>query len=363
MRRSLSLLLGLVLVCLFVASFVLAQEQQQPLLQEEVIVRWWLVPVYAVDKAGAPVLDLAPEDLEVYIKDVQVEQFSLIKKQFQKTEGKKPAAGPQALAPPQKKMVFLVFDAAFSSYNLMSRAKSIAAAVTAQSDKTAHYVLLSIEPFTGLKYITGPTRDLNEIAKSMKKYVAGKKGDYLFEANAMDKNEIQNVYPSGDPRNPNSGALTGLGRTQGGQRSYVYSGGSDLGRKLDRQDKRRRASSYTSALMTLDLVLGQFREYSKVIYLYSCGIPDDALLNRTEWISRAPTALSEPPEFTVFMSVDTVAYDTLTMIGRHLNKSGSILFLVNPSGTTVDETDSVSGEQSLRDPGHRERRPLFRGGQ
>ncbi len=185
----------------------LAAGQQQPKIHEEVTVRWWLVPVYAVDKAGAAVLDLAPEDLEVYIKGLRVEPFSLIKKQFEVTRSGKPGAAALAKAPAQKKMVFLVFDAAFSPYNLLANAKAIADTVIGQSDKAAQYVLLSIEPFAGLNHIAGPTRDLGVISKSMKKYIAGKKADYLFETNAMDKNEIQDPYPAGDPRN--QGATAG----------------------------------------------------------------------------------------------------------------------------------------------------------
>ncbi len=327
----------------------LAAAQEQPAIQEEVTVRWWLVPVYAVDKAGAPVLNLAPEDLEVYIKGLQVEPFSLIKKQFKVTEAGARAAAPQVPAPAQKKMVFLVFDAAFSPYVLLSRAKAIADTVIAQSDKTAQYILLGIEPLTGLKYIAGPTQDLKQIAKSMKKYISGKKSDYLLEANAMDTNEIQNVYPAGDARNPNStGRRPGLRGTTGGPRDYATSRQQDLNWRIGWRDKKRVASSYASALMTLDLVLGLFREYSKVVYLYSCGIPDDAFLNRAVQSVEPPVAMDEPPTFIFSLSSDTLAYDSLKMIGQHLNKSGAILFLVNPSGTRVAETDSVSGEQSLR---------------
>jgi hypothetical protein len=328
----------------------LVAAQQQPQIQEEVTVSWWLVPVYAVDKAGAPVLDLAPEDLGIYIKGFEVEQFSLIKKQFQITEAGKPAPAlpAQPSAPAQKKMAFLVFDAAFSPYKLLAKSKAIADTILAQSDKAAQYVLLSIEPFAGLNYIAGPTRDLKLITKKMDKYVVGKKSEYLFEANAMDKNEIQDPYPPGDARNPASAAgRGGLSGTRGGMRNYATRG-LDSASRNTWKDKKRVAASYTSSLMTLDLVLGVFKEYSKVIYLYSCGIPDDALLNRTEWVSRQPASLTEPPEFTVSLTADMVAYDTLTTIGRHLNTSGAILFVVNPSGTRIDESDSASGEQSLR---------------
>src|SRR5512143_4016767 len=91
---------------LCVAMCAVSAAQQQPQIHEEVTVRWWLVPVYAVDRAGAPVLNLAPEDLGIYIKGLKVEQFSLIKKRFQVTEPGKPAPAPRAPAPApaQKKM-------------------------------------------------------------------------------------------------------------------------------------------------------------------------------------------------------------------------------------------------------------------
>jgi hypothetical protein len=317
-----------------------AQEQQQPQLHEEVTVRWWLVPVYAVDKTGAPVLNLAPEDLEVYIKGLRVEPFSLIKKQFQVTQtGKREAAAPKPVAPAQKKMVFLVFDAAFSPYNQLAKAKAIADTVIAQSDKSAQYVLMSIEPFAGLNYITGPTRDLNLLARCMKVFVAGKKQDYLLQASEMDRGEIHNARPGGG-RSPFS-------RLGGARKSII--GGSDVEARNLWRDYRRVAGSYTSALMTLNLVLGYFKEYSKVVYLYSCGIPSDAFLDRTE----TPTKPARPGEpesqvSEVELTFDAVSYDRLKTIGKLLNKSGALLFLVNPSGTWISESDKDSGEQSLR---------------
>ena len=346
MRRSPFLIMGLFSVCLFVVSSVPAQEQQQPPIQEEVIVRWWLVPVYAVDKAGLPILDLSPEDLEVYIGGQRVDPFSLHKKRFEVTEAPKQKGTPARASqqPAQRKLVFLIFDTAFSPYNLLAKAKSIARTVIAQSDGSAQYVLLSIEPFAGLTYIYGPTQNLDLLSKNMEKHIAGKKADYL-QTSAMDNSTIRDPYPPGDARNPSSGGWGTLG--SGAVRQYSALGVDSLGRITGR-DKKRLAASYASALMTLSAVLGTFREYSKVVYLYSCGIPSEALLNRTEWVSKPAAAPNEPPEYTVALSPDMVAYDTLTMIGRHLNTSGALLFLVNPSGTRVDENDRDSGEHSLR---------------
>jgi hypothetical protein len=110
MRKMAVLLAGVgCAFCILFCTLAAAQEKQQPQLQEEVIVRWWLVPVYAIDKAGAPVLNLSARDLEVFIKGIKVEQFTLHKKEFKVTETKKGAApaqptpSPPSQSPPQKK--------------------------------------------------------------------------------------------------------------------------------------------------------------------------------------------------------------------------------------------------------------------
>ena len=96
-----------------VSGLLPAQEQEQPRFAQEVAVRWWLVPVYAMNKDGSPAVNLKAEDLEVFVSGRKVERFDLHRKEFQAA----PAAGPRAAAAPaaapapfQKKMIFLVFD-------------------------------------------------------------------------------------------------------------------------------------------------------------------------------------------------------------------------------------------------------------
>ena len=274
-------------------------------------------------KRALPVLNLTPEDLRVSIDDLKVELFTLHKKQFQVGEpGKETLIAPEQ-TPPQTKMVFLVFDAAFTPYNFMAKAKSVAETVIAQSDKAAQYVLLSIEPFAGLNYICGPTRDLDLVAQSMRKYIAGKRSDYVMKTSDIDSSRIREIYP---------------GVAQG-----IDSRAKRLAQRLELRDDKRIASVFGSSLMTLNLVLGLFREYSKVIYLYSCGIPSSALEHRTE-IPLDPAQGSWEVHFTPSL----FALDTLKMIGAQINKSGSLLFLVNPAGTRMLEADKDSGEESLR---------------
>lgn len=306
------------------------------------MVRWWLVPVYAVDRSGRPVLDLQAEDLEVRLGGRAVSPLSLIRKPFQPADRQAAAAFPvQAAA--QRKMVFLVFDAAFSPYHLLARARTIAETVIAQSDGTSQYMLLSIEPGTGLKYLAGPTPDRDVVSRSLKRFIAGKKQDYLLESANSEPNEPQNIVPPGDILNPSSGqgARTGVGFGMRDMAAF----NRDVLNRAEALDRKRLVSSYTSSLLTLNLVLGQFREFSKVVYLYSSGVTEEVPLGRPGPALPGVGGASSRPGYP---SVDSAVQDSLAMIGRRLGTSGAVLFLVNPSGTGGDGRARASGERSLR---------------
>jgi hypothetical protein len=182
-------------VLLSIASgFLAAQDQDQPRFQQEVVVRYWLVPVYAMNKNGSPAVDLKAEDLEVFVSGRKVERFDLHRKEFQVVAARREAPAEKAAAPApfQKKMILLVFDSAFSTYNLMEKAKKVAETMMAQEDQAAQFIALSIEPFAGLKPICGPTRDRELVARSIKAYISGKKMDYL-RTSALDSTGIRRI--------------------------------------------------------------------------------------------------------------------------------------------------------------------------
>ncbi len=337
-------LVGLLGALACASAWARPQPQSRVQLQEDVAVRWWLVPVYAVDRSGAPVLDLKAEDLEARVGGSPVSPFSLIRKRFQPAEAGPASAPLPVQAPPQKKMVFLVFDAAFSPYHLLARARTIAETAIAHSDGTSQYMLLSIEPEIGLKYVAGPTRDPDEISKSLKRFLAGKKQDYLLESANSEPSEPQNIAMPGDILSPNSGQGARTGVSFFGTRDMAAFS-RDLSNRTDALDRKRLTSSYTAALLSLNLVLDQFREFSKVVYLYSCGVTEEAPPSRT---GPAPSGPRGAPGRPAYLPADSSAQDSLAMSGRRLNTSGAVLFLVNPSGTGGDARTRASGERSLR---------------
>ncbi len=324
-------------------GFLSAQDQELPRFAQEVVVRYWLVPVYATKRDGSPAVGLKTEDLELYVNGRKVERFDLHTKEFQVvpvSRPESPAGQAVAPAPFQKKMVFLVFDSAFSNYNLLQKAKKVAETMMAQEELAAEIVAMSIEPFAGLKSICGPTRDRRSVARALKSLVSGKKAEYLVSS-AMDASSIHDAYPR-DKRYEgwNPPEVADPKKHVPGYERY------------DSFEKKRIAVAYTQALMTLNLILGYFKDHTKVVYLFSCGIPSAAMEIKTEYDFNPNVKMladQNSGDLSFFnLSPDSFNIKALQKIGQSINKNGSLLFLINPSGTRVSFTDQDSGEQSLR---------------
>jgi hypothetical protein len=69
-----------------------AQQQEHREIIEEVEVKWWLVPVFALGKDGKAILDLKAEDLEVWLNNKRVTTFEF----YKRTYGVTPEQGSQA---------------------------------------------------------------------------------------------------------------------------------------------------------------------------------------------------------------------------------------------------------------------------
>ncbi len=330
MRRLLFLAAGL-LGGLGLAGLLRAQDVPRP--QEEVIVRWWIVPIYALNADGSPARDLKPEDLAIEVGGVRVPTFTLHRKAF-RSENAAPAAAavPAPVLPPplQRKMVVLAFDASFTSYSLLARARTIAAEMLSRPEDDTDYLVFSIEPSSGLKYVFGPDRDRAAALARIEKLVQGKKTDYL-QTGDLDATGIRNPYPYRDPRNPEY--LSTL-RTK-----------RRILKEIDLKDNISKNANFLSSLMILNAALSGFREASRIVYLFSAGPPKTVMERETEL--RLDNA---KPEEVTFRNIEAqnFNYRWLDTIGRRFNENGILLLTVNPAGTRVPLADRDSGEIVLR---------------
>jgi len=134
----------------------LLSAQEQPKIQEEVVVRWWLVPVYAMNKDGSPAPGLKPEDFEVYLNKTRVPFFDLHKKDFpacRRAQGIDRRGNRSAF---RKKAGFSCLRQRFFGPHSPRKSKKVAKTMIAQEGQAAQFIALTIEPYSGLKTILGP---------------------------------------------------------------------------------------------------------------------------------------------------------------------------------------------------------------
>ena len=263
--------------------------------------RRWIAPLYAFDKNGAPATGLTAADLEISLNGVGVDHFRLEK------------GGSSG------KIVFIVFDAASQPYNILSKSKKIAEAVVSHDKNRAQFVVMTIDPNSGLKVVFGPSGDGQQAARAINKSVIAKKSD-SFRSRADAGTEIRDVYPRGwnyDSR----------------QMQHAVERDKDL--KADKQT----AAVIISSLETLNVILGRFPGSGKIVHLYSSGVPIEAAENRSQFIFEEGSVEVSSP--------DKVLYDQIGGIGQKLKKNGAVVFLINPAGMRIDKANAASGEQTL----------------
>ncbi|OGD22207.1 MAG: hypothetical protein A2W03_06600 [Candidatus Aminicenantes bacterium RBG_16_63_16] len=265
------------------------------------------IPLYAANKDGTPAADLTAADLDVLAGGSPVEGFALTK------------------GGSLNKLIFLVFDTASISPNLLSKSKKIAEKTVSQADGYVRFIVMSIDPLAGLRPICGPTTDKGLVAKCITKSVVAKQSDY-FRSREASGTGIRDAYPEWAGKTPSRMAKQEKDR--------------------DLQQDRSVAAGIIASLRTLNDVLRRFPESDKIVHLHSAGIASSATTNRSQIIFSEQGDVSSP-ENAQLSSPDAVLFDQIKSAGRSLRACGALLFLVNPAGTRVGEDSSTSGEHTL----------------
>jgi hypothetical protein len=322
--------------------------------------RWWVVPVFAVDKSGTSIRDLKKEHLQIYLDKRPIDSFNLYKKEFAVTETvKSKARTPSQESFQPKKMVFLVFDNFLTSQLMLSKSKSIAKQLISESENNNHYVLMSLEYGAGLKYIAGPTDKKEEILGAIKKikpaakrvrkrhpskvdvtnreskwqdpqdleYFIGTKDEIDEHRQALEK--MESKYKGHGKHEKIKDRITNPGNTLK-EKEYTSQQGPAQFRQYFNETYL--GQLFLRGLHTLDAALGTMENSSRMIYLFSTGIAEKNLYRK---VSKN-------------ISIDAFHYHQLKRIGEVFNKNGSMLFVVNPEGTRLPAADLNSGETALR---------------
>jgi VWFA-related protein len=169
-----SIILFLMIFSPLLVQVTHAQEKQEKIV-EKIGVNWWLVPVIAIDKKGNAVTDLKPEDIQVKVNQQVLSNFAFLKSSFSVTEAVTEKAEPvkkTVKAPvPRNRVVFLLFDLSMSGKLTIQRSKRVAKTIIADSEPGTRFIVMSIEPFTGLRYITESISDHKQLFSQIEKEI------------------------------------------------------------------------------------------------------------------------------------------------------------------------------------------------
>ncbi|UCH94318.1 MAG: hypothetical protein JSV88_29175, partial [Candidatus Aminicenantes bacterium] len=300
-------------------------QQEHQKIVEEVKVTWWQVPVFAVDKAGNPVTDLKPEDIQVQLNGRQMPAFTLHKRPFSVTQRKTekiPGEIPGAKQLPmmKNKVVFLLFDLALSGETSTRLAKKIAQKIITEAETDTRFIVMAIDAFAGLVYIgEGDSKNKDELVRTIKDKVKLKTNKRI-----VDIGEI----------------LGGLSGIPGSKKAKSKYEGNELLLFEEAIAKwyKRKNMGFFYAFETLYFLLNSIED-NKFIYFFSEGMSRSILTsNRSLAGARG-------------------MYNYyLKRVANYLSRCGAVLFIINSMGVlqystamgnVADSTSPLSGEDSL----------------
>ena len=275
--------------CLVILIFSYLLSQEEPIITEKVLVKWWVIPFFAVDKTGKPVMDLDKDDIDLTFDKHKIKEFIVYKKQFYFTE----TTIEKTQTKPQRRYVFLLFDTALSTISTVNRSKVIAKRIVNESDENNYFILMSLEPYRGLTYFEGPTNNKDLILKSINKKISSKYNKFSISRNL----------------NPQTVTDSSL-------REW----------KANRVIDNVRESGFFNSLRTLRYALKTIDD-NKFVYMFAEGLRNIKAFGR-----------------------GTISHYMFLLknVAKLINQSGAVLFIINPSGAFESMVKSSSGEFSMR---------------
>ena len=272
------------------------------------------VPLLVVDSRGLAVSDISGENIQVYANGRLLASF-LLKKHT------------PASSQPAQRTVFLIFDSLSATHLWLSKAKNIAEQIIASSSPGIDYLLLSLEPGSGLRYLLGPSGDRAEVIRTLRKKIVARQPGTTLDSlpHRFDRDDGLLVA---DPRSP---------RPQMGE---LRTERDPLSAPQTRLDEQKKGGLFLTSLGTLNAALSGFNDSVKTVYLFSGGIA-----SRTNYQDLSTT---NPNLHGEVQTVDSLFLNSLVGLSDVFRARGAVVFVVNAVGAQIAQGEVGSGEQQLR---------------
>ena len=272
------------------------------------------IPLVAVDGRGAAVDVISRDGLELFANGRPTGAFSLEKR-----------APDSSLS--QQRTVFLIFDTLSTTHFWLSKAKTITEKLLESADPGIAYLLLSVEPGTGLRYLLGPSRDRTEVLGTLRKKVVARQAGAGLDSGPSRVQRDEGLLVE-DPRTEQPR----FGQTRVEQ--------DPISASKTKQDEHKKGELFLNSLGTINTALSGFKDSIKTVYLFSAGIAW-----RTEYQDRATT---NPNAVAEVQTVDTLFLTSLGNLADVFKTKGAVVFVINPAGAQIGKDQPGSGEGQLQ---------------
>jgi hypothetical protein len=281
---------------LVITGFSQEKFQHKPIV-EDVEVNWWQVPIFALDKDGNPIIDLKETDIEVWLNNRRIDDFTLYKRPF--TAYREPGSVTGQLPGEQKKnIIFLLFDVAMSAETCTKQSKAIAREIASSSRPGVQFIVFTIEPFKGLKYIWGPGDNKKELLREIEKKVKGNPNERM-----VDIEEFYEIKTTANRKKGVGGRIS--------KENRIDFRDKDLLRESIAEYYLRKARCFFDSFETLYLIFNSIQD-NKFVYFFTEGISNSVKGN--------------------LMSGNELYKYHFEKMANYLGRSGAVLFILNPMG-------------------------------
>lgn len=272
------------------------------------------VPLVAVDSRGVAVDIISRDSIEVFANGRRVEAFSIEKR----------APGNSSAG---QRIVFLIFDTLSTTHRWLSKARTITEKLLDSSDPGIAYLLLSLEPGSGLRYVLGPSQDRAEVIRTLRKKVVARQPGAALDSG---------------PRRiaRDDGLLVEDPRTVQPRFGETLTERDPISAPKTQQDERKKGELFLASLGTLNTALSGFNDSIKTVYLFSGGIA-----SRTQYQDLSTTN----PNFRAeVQTVDSLFLNSLAGLADIFKTKGAVVFVINPAGAQIGREEPGSGENQLQ---------------
>lgn len=322
-----------VILFLLIGITLLARGREQDPLEYEVEVQAKIVPVFAVDTAENPVYDLMAEELQLYVngKPCRIELFSRYGFEYNDpvTGDNGGEAASAAMVRNPVRYVFIIIDSIFNSHAGLKRSKTLAAGLIEHASPGDSFFILENNSETGLKYITGPTKNKNELLETLNQVK-----QHPVIRKKLNTPRVPSVYRSSSGGNENIEA------------GYI----PGAAQRIMNAEKLRYLSdmkSFTRVLVDLKYALRTMVR-PKIVFLISEGI-SNAAFKEEFGRDRKPNAnLGSIDIGGREFNTQAFYFTYLKKIAESFNQGGAVIYSINPRRIDVSDDNDSAGDDSLK---------------